>query len=335
MKLSVDALATAHLLFRLLGVAVLLSLISGVIMTVSHRDAVAEAQRLEQVNARRDAASWNAFQVTFAAQKRADDKIAARQAARDKAAADRAARQQAARDKAARAKAARERAERQEAARARAARRQAAREAVIRAREERLAAIREEARQKVAAREAAEARAAQRRADARAARREAARREAGDGRRRSAAQQTSTGHVITGEMTEPDVAGALTARAGGFPGQRYGTLTAPQQKRLRELVRSVERGRTYACPLGSGGPFRDIVAGARVSVRSGTGTLLATTALTGGTVTERGCTFGFTAAVGDADSYQVGVTRRGTVPYTKRALVDNDWRVGLTAVAGQ
>jgi hypothetical protein len=322
MKLSVGALATTRLLLRLVAVAVLLTLVGGVVMTASHRDAVAAAERAEQVNAARDVVSWNAFQVRVAAQKRADDKVDARLAARDRAAAQRAVRKQAAAEKAAQEQVARQKALRQRIAREKAARQQAAREAVVRARAARLAAIREQARQKVADRRAA-ARAARERDAERAAKRQA---------RKQAAARASTKNVVTGEMTAPDVAGALTVRVGGTPGQRYRTLSPRQQTRLRALVRSVANGSTYACPRGSGGGFRDIAAGARVLVRNGTGTLLAATALTGGRVSRRGCTFAFTAPVAGAPRYRIGVTSRGAVTFTRSTLVANGWRVGLTAV---
>jgi len=326
MKLSVGALATMRLVLQLVAVAVVLSIIGGIVMTASHRDAVAAAERLEQVNSSRDAASWKSFQVTVAAQRRADDKVVARLAARDRVAADRAARRQSAMDKVAREQAARAKARREQVARDKAVAEQVAREAVLRAKAEKRAAIRDRAERRAADRRAA-ARAAIVR-EARAAARQEARRQA----RRQARKEAAAKNVVAGEMTEPDVVGALTHRVGGRPGQGYRTLTAAQQRRLRSLVRSVANGRRYACPRGSGGAYRDIVAGAQVSVRSGAGSLLAVTTLTGGELTPRGCSFGFTAAVADASRYQVEVTDRGTVSYTRRSMVASGWRIGLTAV---
>jgi hypothetical protein len=84
---------------------------------------------------------------------------------------------------------------------------------------------------------------------------------------------------------------------------------------------------SIACPAGSGGGHDDIVAGARVTVRDGKGTVLATTVLTGGTPSTTGCTFAFRTHVPDADFYQVGVGHRGALTFSRDELDKKHWSV--------
>jgi hypothetical protein len=217
------------------------------------------------------------------------------QAAREKAAAAAFARRQAAADRTAARKAARERkvAEAQQAADERAAREQAAEE-------------------RAAREKAAQERAARRKAAAAAA---------------AAAAEAAAGHDLTGSMTAPDINGALVTQVGGHPGQPPSELGKADRDKMGRLRDQLGAGRAFPCPAGSGGDYGDIVAGARVTVRDGKGAVLATTALTGGTLSKVGCTFAFRTHVPDADFYQVQVSRRGALTFSRGELDQQRWSV--------
>jgi multidrug efflux pump subunit AcrA (membrane-fusion protein) len=236
-----------------------------------------------------------------ASQIRADALVFEQQAAQRQAARERAAAEQAAQDEVQRARAAESRARRQRAADERAAAEQAARE--------------EAARQQTAAERAA-----------RKAAREAAREEAREEARAEAAA-AAVRHVITGELTVPDIGGALVTQIGGQPGQALSEFDLPARKKFRRLLDSLEQGRTYPCPDGSGGRFSDIVAGAQVTIEDGAGKVLATSTLTGGLIDPRGCTFTFSAEVSDADLYRVAVAQRGGLTFSRSDLEANGWKV--------
>lgn len=197
--------------------------------------------------------------------------------------------------------AAEEQAAEEQAAESRAARKQAAREG----------RAREAARQQAAAEQAAEEKAAREQAAREKAARKAAR----------------SRHLITGEMTVPDINGALVTQVGGRPGQPVSDFSLPQLKKLERLLTSLTEGRTYPCPGGAGGGFADVVAGGPVTIKDGAGAVLATTELVGGTLSARGCTFTFSAEVSDADFYQVAVTRRGSLNFSRTDLATTGWRV--------
>ena len=75
---------------------------------------------------------------------------------------------------------------------------------------------------------------------------------------------------------------------------------------------ALQRGGAYACPAGSGRRNRDIAMGAQIRVRDGRGSVIAVSTLTGGRLTQRGCTFTFSARVSKAQVYRVqgGAERR-------------------------
>jgi hypothetical protein len=228
---------------------------------------------------------------------RADALAFEQQAAQRQAARERAAAEQAAQEEVERARAAESRARRQRAADERAAAEQAAREQ----------AAREQAAAERAARQAA---------------RQAAREEA-----RAEAAAAAVRHPITGELTVPDIGGALVTQIGGQPGQALSEFEMPALKTFRRLLDSLEQGKTYPCPDGSGGGFSDIVAGGRVTIEDGAGKVLATTTLTGGLIDTRGCTFAFSAQVPDADVYRVAVTDRAGLTFSRSDLEANGWKV--------
>ena len=186
-------------------------------------------------------------------------------------------------------------------------------------------AAEEKAAEEAAAQEARE-RAAAKRAEARRIKREAAQEAADDQRARERAA-AALSQVITGDFTVPDINGALITQVGGYPGQPLTTLDMARLNRMGTLIKSLRQGKTYPCPQGAGGGFSDIVAGTQVIVQDGSGAVLATTALTGGRVNMRGCTFDFRIEVPAADFYQVLVSHRGALTYSRDDLARSGWHV--------
>ena len=202
---------------------------------------------------------------------------------------------------------------------------QAAEEAAARESKEKAAAEREAA-EKEAREQAAAHRAEERQAKKQAAK-EAARKAAAAQRARERAAAAAAARVITGDFTVPDINGALITQVGGYPGQLLTTLDMASLNRMGTLIKSLRQGKTYPCPQGSGGGFNDIVAGAQVIVQDGNGAVLATTALTGGRVNMHGCTFDFRVEVPVTDFYQVLVSHRGALTYSRDDLERNGWHV--------
>ena len=64
-----------------------------------------------------------------------------------------------------------------------------------------------------------------------------------------------------------------------------------------------------------------------MTVRDGAGAVLATTALTGGTLSKAGCTFAFRIHVPDADAYRVQVGRRDPLTFSREELDKQGWSV--------
>ena len=62
-------------------------------------------------------------------------------------------------------------------------------------------------------------------------------------------------------------------------------------------------------------------------VRDGSGAVLATTALTGGTLSKAGCSFAFRTHVPDADAYRVQVGRRDPLTLSREELDKQGWSV--------
>lgn len=202
----------------------------------------------------------------------------------------------------------------QQAARERASEEQAARKQAAEERAARRQAAREQAAREKAARE----RAAEQQADGQALQDQAADEQAAASVAR---------HVVTGEMTVPDINGALVTQVGGYPGQPLSEFSMAQLNKMQRLIDSLTHGKTYPCPLGSGGGYSDVAAGGQVTVQDGEGTILATTTLAGGILNSRGCTFSFSTEVPDADFYQVTITHRGALTYSRTDLEANGWKV--------
>lgn len=168
---------------------------------------------------------------------------------------------------------------------------------------------------------AAREKAAERRAAARVARQAAAR------ERVAAAAAAAAPHLITGDFTVPDINGALVTQVGGYPGQPLDTFGGGQLKKLETLLNSLAHGTTYPCPLGSGGGFSDIVQGTQVMVQDGSGEIIGSSTLAGGHLNEQGCTFTFRVTVPDTNFYQITVSHRGALTYSREEMLANGWHV--------
>lgn len=143
----------------------------------------------------------------------------------------------------------------------------------------------------------------------------------------AAARAERQRRTLTGEITVPDVEGALVTRVGGFPGQRFTDFGGGKLVRLWKLLDALEGGKTFPCPLGAGGEYGDIVPGGRVVVEDGEGKVLASTSLTGGRLSATGCTFSYETEVPRSASYEVAITHRGAMTISYEKLEAADWHV--------
>lgn len=175
-----------------------------------------------------------------------------------------------------------------------------------------------------AARDKAEAKAAKE-ADARA--KAQAEAEAAKAAQREAEAAASATHTLSGDITVPDINGALVVQVGGYPGQPLSELTGDQLDRMSVFLDRIGAGKTYSCPLGSGGGFSDLTVGAQVVVENEGGLVLATSELRGGTLNKRGCVFHWQAVVPAAKFYRVSITHRGELTYSREQLERDGWRV--------
>jgi hypothetical protein len=81
---------------------------------------------------------------------------------------------------------------------------------------------------------------------------------------------------------------------------------------------------------GTGG-YSDISAGAAVTVRDGEGSMLATSDLDSGEDDGFGCTFPFTVQdVPNAHFYEIEVSHRGSLSYSKDEMQANRWTVDFS-----
>ncbi|MFN2527031.1 MAG: hypothetical protein ABR505_12350 [Actinomycetota bacterium] len=128
----------------------------------------------------------------------------------------------------------------------------------------------------------------------------------------SAAASSSSTHTLSGEFTI----------SGDFQSVSFDSLNG----RLGE-------------PCEGEGGYSDISAGVVVAVADRTGTILGSSTLEQGTVTDRSgggfdasvvCTLTFTVPnLPDSDFYSVEVADRGSLGYTKADLEETDWMVFL------
>jgi hypothetical protein len=244
-------------------------------------------------------------------QKAAADTRQAAQAMSARMAADKAATAKAAEESAAAAKVA-----------AREARKQAAADKIAAAKEAKVMAAAEKvAKAKAAAHKAAKLQAAAEKTAAKKAAR-AVKKAA-----RLAAKRAAQHHTIQGQVTVPDVNGALAARVGGKPGQAFAELSVTQLEKIAAMSKMLKAGLTYPCKAGSGGRYADVVAGGQVVVQDGTGATLGTSKLTGGVLDTHGCTFDFRVEVSDVDVYRVAIAHRNAAVYPRAAMVAKHWQV--------
>lgn len=122
-----------------------------------------------------------------------------------------------------------------------------------------------------------------------------------------------------------DITGTLLVN--DFGPEDEGCMGGDAVTRLDRLEALID-GQTFPCPQGVGGGYDDIRDGADVTVKDGAGELLGTGVLTGGTATDVGVTFAFTVeGVPDSDFYQVEVSHRGALSYSRAELEDAGWVV--------
>jgi hypothetical protein len=115
---------------------------------------------------------------------------------------------------------------------------------------------------------------------------------------------------------------------------------APQRHRLdgSYIVHGIFSHRSYGTPCNpADAGYPDIRPGTAVTVRDGSGTVLGTAALKGGTLRkgalggrEDDCFFSFSLIVPVMDSYRVEVERRGGVNFSRADLERTNWRADLT-----
>jgi hypothetical protein len=315
-------------------VVVLLALVGfgGVTFLNAHARSVDAQKQAEQIQAARVAKEWKASMATAVAKKKAQDRQDARLKAAEKKATQHYKAQERAQERAAaRRKAARRAAAEQKAAQA--AAQKAAQVAAVKA-----AKQAKVAKQRAVAQQAADAEAAAQKAAAKKVRAaQAALIRAAAASAAGAAEQQATATLpltrrITGQVTEPDVLGALMPRVHAQPGESTDNLSMYQLNRLEAYLAKVNGGKTYPCPRGSGGQYGDISRGARVYVEDRSRTAVATTSLTGGVLSKQGCTFDFRVRVPDLPFYRINVTQRGQMVYSHDDMARHGWQVWLRAL---
>jgi hypothetical protein len=311
-------------------VVVLLVLVGfgGVTFLNAHAHSVDAQKQAERIQAARVAKEWKASMATAVAKKKAQDRQDARLKAAEK--------------KAAQHYKAQERAQERAAARRKAARKAAAKQKAAQAAAQQAAAKQAKgakvAKQQAVAQQAADAEAAAQKAAAKKVRAaQAALIRAAAASAAGAAEQQATATLpltrrITGQVTEPDVLGALMPRVHAQPGESTDNLSMYQLNRLEAYLAKVNGGKTYPCPRGSGGQYGDISRGARVYVEDRSRTAVATTSLTGGVLSKQGCTFDFRVRVPDLPFYRINVTQRGQMVYSHDDMARHGWQVWLRAL---
>lgn len=133
--------------------------------------------------------------------------------------------------------------------------------------------------------------------------------------------------TIVGTVTVNDVSGAMAGVFGDYPGQQFSDMTLSQLTTGLDYMNRLQDGEEFPCPGGAGGGFDDLQSGTSVVVADGSGEVLGTTTLTGGTVSTDGCTFDYTIVVADSDFYSITVSHRGDLTYSREELIANDWEV--------
>ena len=138
-------------------------------------------------------------------------------------------------------------------------------------------------------------------------------------------------HVITGSVSGRGYAGAVNGIVTGDPDTADYDMTGEQLQQAQQILASLESGATYACPLGAGGGFSDLVPGAQVVIADASGTVIATGELQGGVLSIHGCTFTFRIAKIPTESYyEITVTQRGALDYSYSEMQKDGWHVTST-----
>jgi len=104
------------------------------------------------------------------------------------------------------------------------------------------------------------------------------------------------------------------------------------------IVHGVFPHRNYGAPCkGADAGYPDVRPGTTVTVEDGTGAMLGTVALEGGTLRkgllrerDDDCVFSFSLTVPERDSYRIEVGRRGVVAFTRSDLDRSNWKADLT-----
>lgn len=139
---------------------------------------------------------------------------------------------------------------------------------------------------------------------------------------------TPVTHTITGTISVTALQGIIFGIVSGNPDIDHTRLTMDQLNKEKAVLVGWKAGQTYECPLGAGGGFSDIVPGAQVTVRDGSGQIVGLGELSGGTFGRDGCMFNFAVVnLPDVDFYSVEVSHRGAISYAATDLESRSWTV--------
>jgi hypothetical protein len=132
----------------------------------------------------------------------------------------------------------------------------------------------------------------------------------------------------------------LAALAAGCTGKSPAGQPVPQARRLdgNYTVHGIFRHRNYGAPCAAvDAGYPDIHAGTPVAVRDKSGAVVASATLGGGTLRQqplRGrdddCLFRFSLTVPDRAGYEIEVSNRGAVAFSRADLEHAHWTANLT-----
>jgi hypothetical protein len=144
----------------------------------------------------------------------------------------------------------------------------------------------------------------------------------------SAPAASVTAHTLDGSISVVAFNDVIQGIVTGEPGYDPDMLGTAQFRRMGRILDSLQSGSTYSCPLGAGDGFSDLVPGGQVVVADGSGDVLGTASLNGGTLSVLGCTFTFTVPdLPPEPFYEVTVTHRGTLTYSAQELATKGWKI--------
>jgi hypothetical protein len=140
-----------------------------------------------------------------------------------------------------------------------------------------------------------------------------------------------TTHEVSGVVTVTDFSNDATdsiATANGFDTSNTYDVLGTDQARLDFLNSLVDGKKSYDCSAGLGGGYGDLAAGGNVVIRDGSGTILGTGSITSGRLDSSGCHLSWNVDdVPDAEFYQVTVTHRGELDYSRSQLESKNWEI--------